>query len=110
MPTKMVKNQQNLAQIVAYMSGRRVTAEMLWTAAGVSRSTYYNKQSEFFTPDHLVAIATEFGINVVWLLTYYGVISDVHVIEYAERELGMARTSATAARVEQARRTRGPGL
>lgn len=76
---------------------------MLWTAAGVSRSTYYNKQSEFFTPDHLVAIATEFGINPIWLLAYYEVISDVHVIEYAERELGMVRTSATAARVKKSR-------
>lgn len=110
MPTKMVKSHENLAQIVAYMSGRRVTAEMLWTAAGISRSKYYNKQSEFFTPDHLVAIATEFGINVVWLLGYYEVISDVDVIEYAERELGMVRTTATAARAKQTKRTRGPGL
>lgn len=110
MATETVKNHHNLPQIIAYMSGRRVTAEMIWTAAGVSRSTYYNKQTEFFTPDHLVAIATEFGINAVWLLAYYGLIGNDHVIEYAELELGMVRTSATAARVKPGRRTRGPGL
>lgn len=110
MPNNEVKNHQNLPQILAYMSGRRVTAEMIWTAAGVSRSTYYNKQSEFFTPDHLVAIAAEFEINSVWLLAYYGLISNAHVIEYAERELGMARTAATTARFDSVTSTHGPGL
>jgi hypothetical protein len=104
--------EKDLALVLSYLTGRRLTLEEVLAAVEMSRSTYYDRQGKgtLTTTDTLLTAARNLGLNPVDLLVRYGRIAPTDVADYVEEEghpfgLVTARRSTLTSRRE--RRVRG---
>jgi transcriptional regulator with XRE-family HTH domain len=75
---------KDLAVVLSYLTGRKLTLEEVLTAVEVSRSTYYDRQAKGTLPttDTLLTAARNLGLNPVDLLVRYGRIAPSDVAAY----------------------------
>lgn len=80
---------KDLATVLSYMAGRRLSTETIRKAMELPRSTYYAQleRGTLITADNLRKAATNLGINRAELLTRYRLIDPEEVRSLAE-EIG----------------------
>jgi hypothetical protein len=80
---------KDLATVLSYVAGRRLSTETIRKAMGLPRSTYYAQleRGTLITADNLSKVAANLGINRAELLTRYRLIDPEEVRSLAE-EIG----------------------
>ena len=80
---------KDLATVLSYMAGRRLSTETIRKAMELPRSTYYSQleRGTLITADNLRKAAANLGINRAELLTRYRLIDPEEVRSLAE-EIG----------------------
>lgn len=78
--------EKDLAVVLSYLTGRKLTLEEVLAAVEMSRSTYYDRQAKgtLTTTDTLLRVARNLGLNPVDLLVRYGRIDPSDVADYVE--------------------------
>jgi transcriptional regulator with XRE-family HTH domain len=78
-------SQKDLATVLSYMAGRRLSKEEIWKAMELPRSTYYDQleKGSLITADNLRRVAANLGINRAELLTRYRLIQPEEVTSLA---------------------------
>jgi hypothetical protein len=78
-------SQKDLATVLSYMAGRRLSKEEIWKAMELPRSTYYDQleKGTLITADNLRRVAASLGINRAELLTRYRLIQPEEVTSLA---------------------------
>ena len=78
--------EKDLAVVLSYLTGRKLTLEEVLGAVEMSRSTYYDRQAKgtLTTTDTLLTAARNLGLNPVDLLVRYGRIDPDDVADYVE--------------------------
>jgi hypothetical protein len=105
--------EKDLALVLSYLTGRKLTLEVVLAAVEMSRSTFYDRQGKgtLTTTDTLLRAARNLGLNPVDLLIRYGRIAPTEVADYVEGEgypfgLVTARSSTLTSRPEPTERVR----
>jgi hypothetical protein len=105
--------EKDLALVLSYLTGRKLTLEEVLAAVEMSRSTFYDRQGKgtLTTTDTLLRAARNLGLNPVDLLIRYGRIAPTEVADYVEGEgypfgLVTARSSTLTSRPEHTERVR----
>jgi hypothetical protein len=77
-------SEKDLAVVLSYLTGRKLTVDEVLTAVQMSRSTYYDRQAKgtLTTTDTLLTAAQNLGLNPVDLLVRYGRIEQSDVAHY----------------------------
>ena len=75
-------SEKDPAVVLPYILGKKLGAEDLYAAFGLTKSTYYDNLAKgtLTTADRLIGAARHFGINPVDLLLRYGHITEDEVI------------------------------
>ncbi|MGE2716640.1 hypothetical protein ACQI4L_21500 [Mycolicibacterium litorale] len=78
--------EKDLAVVLSYLTGRRLSLEEVLAAVEMSRSTYYHRQARgtLITTDTLLRAARNLGFNPIDLLVRFGRIEPSDVAEYME--------------------------
>jgi transcriptional regulator with XRE-family HTH domain len=78
--------EKDLAVVLSYLTGRKLTLEEVLAAVEMSRSTYYDRQAKgtLTTTDTLLKAARNLGLNPVDLLVRYGRIEPSDVADFVE--------------------------
>jgi hypothetical protein len=76
--------EKDLAVVLSYLTGRKLTLDEVLAAVQMSRSTYYDRQAKgtLTTTDILLTAAQNLGLNPVDLLVRYGRIEQSDVSDY----------------------------
>jgi hypothetical protein len=76
--------EKDLAVVLSYLTGRKLTLDEVLAAVQMSRSTYYDRQAKgtLTTTDTLLTAAQNLGLNPVDLLVRYGRIEESDVADY----------------------------
>jgi hypothetical protein len=76
--------EKELAVVLSYLTGRKLTLDEVLAAVQVSRSTYYDRQAKgtLITTDTLLTAAQNLDLNPVDLLVRYGRIELSDVAAY----------------------------
>jgi hypothetical protein len=79
-------SEKDLAVVLSYLTGRRLSIEEVLAAVGMSRSTYYHRQAKgtLTTTDTLLTAAYNLGFNPIDLLVRFGHIDPSDVAAYLE--------------------------
>lgn len=102
--------EKDLGLVLSYLTGRKLTLDEVLAAVGMSRSTYYDRQTKgtLTTTDTLLRAARNLDLNPVDLLIRYGRIAPTDVVDYLEveeRPFGLT-TATSPAKVNPPERTR----
>jgi hypothetical protein len=93
---------KDLATVLAYLAGRSLSREEIWTAMELRRSTYYDQldKGTLITADNLRTAAANLGINRAELLTRYRFIDPEEVTALAEQIRGHSYQPQTSTDVD----------
>jgi hypothetical protein len=78
--------EKDLALVLSYLTGRKLTLDEVLAAVEMSRSTYYDRQTKgtLTSTDTLLTAAQNLGLNPVDLLVRYGRIEPSDVADYIQ--------------------------
>ncbi|WP_231644597.1 helix-turn-helix transcriptional regulator [Mycolicibacterium baixiangningiae] len=85
MPTAS-EARKDLALVLSYLTGRKLTLDEVLAAVEMSRSTFYYRQSKgtLTKTDTVLTAARNLGLNPVGVLVRFGHIADSEVADYIE--------------------------
>jgi hypothetical protein len=106
------------AVVLPYILGRKLGADDLYAAFGLTKSSYYDHLAKgtLTTADRLIRAARHFGINPLGLLLRYGHVTEDEVIAEVAANLGKSQArerrwrTLIGANVEISPRLDRPGL
>jgi hypothetical protein len=103
---------KDLATVLAYLAGRSLSREEIWTAMELRRSTYYDQldKGTLITADNLRTAAANLGINRAELLTRYRFIDPEEVTALAEQIRGHSYRPHTSTDVDVRTVTQRPRI
>jgi hypothetical protein len=87
--------EKDLALVLSYLTGRKLTLDEVLAAVEMSRSTYYDRQAKgtLTSTDTLLTAAQNLGLNPVDLLVRYGRIEPSDVADYIQEGATPFRTA-----------------
>ncbi|HZA12079.1 hypothetical protein [Mycobacterium sp.] len=105
--------EKDLAVVLSYLTGRKLTLDEVLAAVEMSRSTYYDRQAKgtLTSTDTLLRAAQNLGLNPVDLLIRYGRLEHSDVADYLQdgaHPLGLSTVTPTRMRAPAKKRREQP--